>query len=74
MTPAAGAPTPSACALLCVAQMSEADRLTVLGGIPGHELMQAAGVWLHGAAATDFGAGLLAEDLPDLLPAVLRRL
>ena len=43
MTPAAGAPTPSACALLCVAQMSEADRLTVLGGIPGHELMQVAG-------------------------------
>lgn len=34
----------------------------------------AAGVWLHGAAAAEFGPGLLADDLPDLLPAVFRRL
>jgi NAD(P)H-hydrate epimerase len=34
----------------------------------------AAGVWLHGAAAASFGPGLLAEDLPDLLPCVFRRL
>ena len=30
-----------------------------------------AGAWLHGAAATSFGPGLIAEDLPDLLPPVL---
>ncbi|MEY2860148.1 MAG: hypothetical protein RLZ68_945 [Pseudomonadota bacterium] len=34
----------------------------------------AAAVWLHGAAATHFGPGLIAEDLPDCLPAVLRHL
>lgn len=37
-------------------------------------LAAAAGVWMHGAAGAAFGPGLLAEDLPDLLPAVLRRL
>jgi NAD(P)H-hydrate epimerase len=37
-------------------------------------LAAAAGVWLHGAAATEFGPGLIAEDLPDLLPGVLRHL
>lgn len=30
-----------------------------------------AGVWIHGAAGASFGPGLIAEDLPDLLPAVL---
>lgn len=33
-----------------------------------------AAVWMHGAAAASFGPGLMAEDLPDLLPAVLRQL
>jgi hypothetical protein len=37
-------------------------------------LAAAAAVWLHGAAAAGFGPGLLAEDLPDLLPGVFRRL
>ena len=34
----------------------------------------AAAVWMHGAAAQVFGPGLMAEDLPDLLPGVLRGL
>jgi NAD(P)H-hydrate repair Nnr-like enzyme with NAD(P)H-hydrate dehydratase domain len=33
-----------------------------------------AGVWLHGDAASEFGPGLIAEDLPDMLPRVYRRL
>ncbi len=33
-----------------------------------------AAAWLHGAAAAEFGPGLIAEDLPDALPAALRRL
>ena len=33
-----------------------------------------AGSWIHGAAGASFGPGLIAEDLPDLLPAVLRGL
>lgn len=37
-------------------------------------LAAAAAVWLHGGAATKFGPGLIAEDLPDLLPGVLRSL
>jgi hydroxyethylthiazole kinase-like uncharacterized protein yjeF len=37
-------------------------------------LAAAAAVWLHGAAAAEFGPGLLAEDLPDCLPAVFRQL
>ena len=32
------------------------------------------GVWLHGEAAREAGPGLIAEDLPEVLPAVFRRL
>jgi NAD(P)H-hydrate epimerase len=34
----------------------------------------AAAVWLHGAAARALGPGLIAEDLPEALPAALRAL
>ena len=37
-------------------------------------LAASAAVWLHGAAAAEFGPGLISEDLPDLLPVVFRRL
>jgi NAD(P)H-hydrate epimerase len=51
----------------------------VLAGITGGLLAQglpafeaaAAAVWLHGAAARRLPRGLIAEDLPDALPAVL---
>ncbi|HEX5957069.1 MAG TPA: NAD(P)H-hydrate dehydratase [Hyphomicrobiaceae bacterium] len=33
-----------------------------------------AAVWLHGACASELGMGLIAEDLPEVLPQVLRRL
>ena len=42
-------------------------------GMPAFEAAAAA-CWLHGAAAAGFGPGLIAEDLPELLPTVLRRL
>ncbi len=42
-------------------------------GMPSFEAASA-GVWLHGAAALEFGPGLIAEDVPEMLPVVLREL
>ncbi|KAA0970536.1 NAD(P)H-hydrate dehydratase [Aureimonas fodinaquatilis] len=42
-------------------------------GVPAFEAACAA-VWLHGVAGREFGPGLIAEDMPGLLPAALRKL
>lgn len=42
-------------------------------GMPPFEAAAAA-AWLHGEAGAAFGPGLIAEDLPEMLPAVLRDL
>lgn len=42
-------------------------------GMPAWEAACAA-VWVHGQAAQMFGPGLIADDLPEQIPAVLRRL
>jgi hydroxyethylthiazole kinase-like uncharacterized protein yjeF len=54
----------------------------VLAGLIGGLLAQSmpafeaasAAVWLHAAAAREFGPGLISEDIPEYLPLVLRRL
>jgi hydroxyethylthiazole kinase-like uncharacterized protein yjeF len=54
----------------------------VLAGMIGGLLAQGAaafeaaciGVWMHGEAGSEAGPGLIAEDLPEVLPAVFRRL
>ncbi len=42
-------------------------------GMPGFAAACAA-VWLHGEAANAFGPGLIAEDLPEMLPKIYRQL
>jgi hydroxyethylthiazole kinase-like uncharacterized protein yjeF len=42
-------------------------------GVPSFEAA-CIGVWMHGEAASEAGPGLIAEDLPEVLPAVFRRL
>ena len=42
-------------------------------GMPAFEAAAAA-VWMHGRAGQTFGPGLIAEDLPVLIPGVLREL
>ena len=54
----------------------------VLAGLIGGMLAQdvppfeaaCIGVWMHGEAGREMGPGLIAEDLPEALPAVFRRL
>ena len=41
-------------------------------GVPAFEAASI-GVWMHGEAAREAGPGLIAEDLPEVLPAVFRR-
>jgi ADP-dependent NAD(P)H-hydrate dehydratase / NAD(P)H-hydrate epimerase len=42
-------------------------------GVPAYEAASI-GVWMHGEAAGEAGPGLIAEDLPEVLPAVFRRI
>jgi hydroxyethylthiazole kinase-like uncharacterized protein yjeF len=42
-------------------------------GVPAFEAASI-GVWMHGEAAAEAGPGLIAEDLPEVVPAVFRRL
>jgi hydroxyethylthiazole kinase-like uncharacterized protein yjeF len=42
-------------------------------GVPAFEAA-CIGVWMHGEAGSEAGPGLIAEDLPEVLPAVFRRL
>ena len=63
-------------------ELATAGSGDVLAGIAGGLLAQgvaapvaaAMAVWLHGACGRQYGPGLIAEDLPEALPAVLRQL
>jgi NAD(P)H-hydrate epimerase len=64
------------------AELATAGAGDVLAGLAvglaaqGMDMFDAAcaAAWLHGAAAEAFGPGLIAEDLPDIIPTVLRAL
>lgn len=63
-------------------ELATAGSGDVLAGLAGGLLAQgvaapvaaAMAVWLHGRCGQQYGPGLIAEDLPDVLPAVLRQL
>ena len=40
----------------------------------GEDVAAAAAVWLHGEAGSAAGPGLIAEDLPEVMPGIYRRL
>jgi NAD(P)H-hydrate epimerase len=61
----ASAGTGDALAGICVGLLAQ--------GMPAFEAA-CAGIWLHAEAASRFGAGLIAEDIAELLPEILRRL
>jgi len=42
-------------------------------GMPAFEAA-IAGAWLHGEAAARFGAGLIAEDIPEMIPKILKQI
>ena len=53
--------------------LSKLERARKAAAASGAEAAAAA-VWLHGEAAAEFGPGLIAEDLPEAMPKVYRRL
>jgi len=60
-----------------MAEVSGGDSYALAGavaqGMPGFEAASAA-AWLHGEAGHEAGPGLIAEDLPEQLPKLYRRL
>lgn len=55
------------------------DTLTgIIGGLLAQKMpaweAACAGVWIHAQAGNEFGPGLIAEDLAEMLPRVLREL
>ncbi|MBV9518364.1 MAG: NAD(P)H-hydrate dehydratase [Hyphomicrobiales bacterium] len=62
-----------------LATAGSGDALTgIIGGLLAQKMpafeAACAGVWIHAQAGIEFGPGLIAEDLPEMLPRVLRGL